>query len=107
MSRARKRGADRVDIGEVARAALPHLPALCQRWLPGGRREGREWVCGSLRGEPGRSCRVNLESGRWADFAGDARGGDAVSLAAAVAGVSQVEAARRLAAMLGLEGGRQ
>ena len=105
--RGRERGAARVDISAVAAAALPHLPALAARWLPGGRREGREWVCGSLRGEPGRSCRINLETGRWADFAGDARGGDAVSLAAAVAGVSQIEAARRLAAMLGLEGGRQ
>jgi len=107
MSRGRKRGAGRVDIPAVAAAALPHLPALVERWLPGGRREGREWLVGSLRGEPGRSCRVNLESGRWADFATGERGGDAVSLAAAVAGVSQIEAARRLAAMLGLEGGRQ
>jgi hypothetical protein len=50
---------------------------------------------------------VNVRSGRWCDFSTGERGGDAVSLAAAVAGCSQIEAARRLAAMLGLEGGRQ
>ena len=99
--------ADHVDIKAVAAAALPVLPALCQRWLPGGRREGAEYVCAGLAGGAGRSCKVNLRSGAWADFAGDARGGDAVSLAAAVAGCSQLEAARKLAAMLGLDGGRQ
>ncbi len=93
-----------VPIAAVAAAALPHLPALCARWLPGGRRVGREWTCGSLRGEPGASCKVNLATGRWADFATGQRGGDAVSLAAAIFGVSQAEAACRLSAMLGLEG---
>lgn len=107
MSGARERGADRIDIPAVAAAVLPHLPALVARWLPGGRLEGREWTAGSLRGEPGRSLRVNVRSGRWCDFSTGERGGDAVSLAAAVAGVSQIEAARRLAAMLGLGGGRQ
>ena len=99
--------AGRVDFEAVAAAALPHLPALVARWLPGGRLEGREWTCGSLRGEPGRSLRVNTQSGRWCDFATGERGGDAVSLAAAIARCSQVEAARNLAAMLGIEGGRQ
>jgi len=105
--RARERGADRINIAEVAAAALPHLPALCERWLPGGRLEGREWTVGSLRGEPGRSLRVNVQSGRWCDFSTGERGGDVVSLAAAVARCGQLEAARKLAAMLGLDGGRQ
>lgn len=103
---AQVRADDRVDIAAVAAAALPYLPSLCERWLPSGRREGREWVCGSLRGEPGRSCKVNLSTGRWCDFATGERGGDAVALAAAIAGLTQVEAARRLATMLGMEGGR-
>ncbi len=102
-----KRAAGRVDIPAVAQAALPHLAELCARWLPGGRLEGREWTAGSLRGEPGRSLRVNIQSGRWCDFATGERGGDAVSLAAAIAGTSQLEAARRLSEMLGLPGGRQ
>jgi hypothetical protein len=106
MSAGRKR-AGRVDIPAVAQAALPVLPALCARWLPGGRLEGREWTCASLAGGAGRSCKVNLLTGRWADFATGERGGDAVSLAAAIARCSQLEAARRLSEMLGLPGGRQ
>jgi putative DNA primase/helicase len=106
MSAGRKR-AGRVDFEAVAAAALPVLPALAERWLPGGRREGAEYVCAGLSGGAGRSCKVNRRTGRWADFATGERGGDAVSLAAAIAGVSQLEAARRLSEMLGLPGGRQ
>jgi putative DNA primase/helicase len=95
-----------VDFEAVNRAALARLPELLARLLPGGRRIGREWVCGNLRGEPGRSCRVNLATGRWADFATGERGGDPVSLYAAILRVPQAEAARRLAELLGVEGGR-
>jgi putative DNA primase/helicase len=95
-----------VDFEAVNRAALPHLLDLCRRWLPGGQLIGREWVCGNLRGGPGRSCRVNLATGRWADFATGERGGDPVSLYAAILRVRQSEAAQRLAALLGVEAGR-
>jgi len=91
-----------IDFKTISGAALPHLETLCARWLPGGRRIGQEWVCGNLRGEAGHSCKVNLRSGRWADFATNERGGDAISLAAAVTGLSQAQAARRLSEMLGL-----
>ena len=95
-----------VDFEAINAAALPYLPALCARWLPDGRREGREWSARNPRRvdrRPG-SFKVNLATGQWADFAlPDARGGDPVSLAAYLFGLSQSEAARALAAMLGLE----
>lgn len=106
MSGLRTERAPRVDIPTVARAALPHLAELCRRWLPAGRLSGREWICGDLRGNAGESCRVNLVTGRWGDFAEGRFGGDAVSLAAAIHGLSQIEAARRVARMLGMEDGR-
>ena len=56
----------RLDIAEVARAAPPHLPVLCRRWLLRGKERGDEWICGSLAGEAGASCKVNLCTGRWA-----------------------------------------
>jgi putative DNA primase/helicase len=96
----------RLNFAAINAAALARLPELLAHLLPGGRRIGREWVCGSLAGEPGRSCKVNIVTGRWADFATNQRGGDIISLAAAVWRVSQGEAARRLAALLGVEGGR-
>jgi hypothetical protein len=48
---------------------------------------------------------VNIRTGKWADFACDVTGSDAVSLAAYLSGLSQSDAARRLQAMLGLGGG--
>ena len=85
---------------------MARLPALVERWLPDGRREGREWTARNPLRVDRRlgSFRVNLKTGRWADFAlPDARGGDPVSLAAYLSGCSQSEAARALARMLGVE----
>jgi hypothetical protein len=33
-----------IDYDSINRAAAPVLPALCQRWLPGGKFIGREYV---------------------------------------------------------------
>lgn len=87
-------------IAAVARKALPHLPGLCRELLPGGRLIGVEWTCGNLAGGPGRSCKVNQRTGRWADFATGESGGDAVSLVAAIYKLSQHQAADRLVKML-------
>ena len=47
------------------------------------------------------SFKINLRSGKWADFATPDKGGDVISLAAYLSGLRQTEAARRLADMLG------
>ena len=102
-----RRRPDHVDFAVVNRAALAVLPALLRRWLPDGRVERNEYVALN----PHRSDRnhgsfkMNLRTGRWADFACGARGGDPVSLCAYVNGLSQTEAALRLAAMLGIDPG--
>ncbi|WP_439580181.1 hypothetical protein [Elioraea sp.] len=88
----------------VARAALAHADALVARWLPGGRREGDEYVVRNPRRAdrtPG-SFKVNTRTGAWADFATGEAGGDLVALRAWLDGVSQAEAARALAGELGL-----
>lgn len=82
---------DRLNFAVVNAAALPALSALLRRWLPGGRVEGREYVAHNPR-RPDRhlgSFKVNLRTGRWADFATGDRGGDPVSLAAYLFGLSQ------------------
>ncbi len=94
-----------LDFDKVNRAALSALPDILARWLPGGRREGREYVVRNPRRpdrRPG-SFRINLSSGKWSDFATGDAGGDPVSLAAFLFSLSQVEAARRLADMLGID----
>lgn len=61
---------------------LPQLPALVKQWLPYGRAAGAEWNALNPRRHDQRpgSFRVNLRSGRWADFATGEGGGDPVSL---------------------------
>ena len=101
---ASRRSADQLDFASVNAAALAALPDLLGRWLPDGRRQGAEWVATNpTRADRRRgSFSVNIRTGRWADFATGDRGGDVVSLAAYLHGLRQSEAARKLAAMLGL-----
>jgi hypothetical protein len=91
-------------FGMVNTAALAALPTLLERWLTTGRRHGREYVALNPTRPDRRlgSFRINLTTGKWADFATGDRGGDPVSLAAYLFGLSQGEAARRLSEMLGL-----
>ena len=94
----------KVDFNAVNEAALARLPELCARWLPDGRRRGREYVAKNPRRDDRRvgSFSINLQTGQWADFAIGARGGDPVSLAAYLSGLGQADAARHLAEMLGV-----
>lgn len=107
MSQRRYRQGDGwLDFAEVNRAALAVLPLLLRRWLPDGCREGAEYTARNPTRRDRRpgSFKVNARTGRWADFATGEAGGDAIALAAYLAGCSQFEAARRLAAMLGIGG---
>jgi hypothetical protein len=96
-----------IDFKGVNRAARTVLPIILARWLPQGRRVGREYValnpirCDQHLG----SFKIVISghrAGMWADFATGDKGGDVISLAAFLFGLSQAEAARRIASMLGL-----
>lgn len=91
----------------VNQAAMAALPGLLRRWLPNGRIEGNEYVARNPRRSDRHhgSFKINLRTGRWADFACDARGGDPVSLSAYLTGLSQTEAALRLSLVLGMHPG--
>jgi hypothetical protein len=94
----------RIDFTAVNLAAVRALPLILPRWLPDGKRQGREFVAKNPT-RPDRSTgsfSINLVTGKWGDFAAGARGGDPISLAAYLFGLSQVDAARRVADMLGL-----
>jgi len=94
-----------LDFTAINQAALAVLPHLLLRWLPDGRREGAEWSARNPRRSDHRigSFKVNLRTGRWADFATGDRGGDVVSLAAYLADIGQADAARQLSRMLGID----
>src|SRR3954471_22951108 len=92
------------DFRVLSASALGVLDGLCTRWLPDGRRSGAEWVARNPRRQdltPG-SFKVNLQTGRWADFATGDKGGDVISLLAYLRGTSQLQAARLLAVELGV-----
>ena len=74
----------KLDFTGLAQRLLISSETLGPQWLPGGRRRGHEWVCGDLSGGEGTSLSVNLLSGKWADFATSDRGGDLISLYAAI-----------------------
>jgi hypothetical protein len=95
---------DRLNFQRINAAALAVLPALLARWLPNGHRRGHEWVALNPRRADRHlgSFSINMRTGCWADFATGDRGGDLVSLAAYLAGTSQVDAAMRLSRMLGM-----
>jgi hypothetical protein len=97
----------RVDFAEINRVALGRLRDILERWLPDGRVVGNEYEALNPRRLDRRrgSFRVNLHTGRWADFATGDKGGDPVSLAAYLFSLGQIEAARKLAVMLGLDCG--
>jgi len=99
-----------IDFKSINRAALANLPAVLRRLLPGGKIVGWEYAALNPRRSDRRlgSFKVNLRSGAWADFATDDKGGDPVSLVAYLENISQGEAARLLARMVGIEmGGRR
>jgi hypothetical protein len=95
----------RIAFARIAAAALNHADILARRWLPGGKREGAEWVAlNPTRADTRKgSFKVNLHTGRWGDFATGDAGGDLIALAAYLFRLDQGEAARKIAAALGIE----
>jgi putative DNA primase/helicase len=90
------------EIQAIAAEAIPLLENILPDILPGGRLAGREYCCADLSGGNGDSCKVNIVTGKWSDFAvtGEA-GGDPVSLLAAIRKCSQSDAAAELASIIG------
>lgn len=60
---------------DIARRLAARAEAVCRHYLPNGRRHGRYWLVGNVRGEPGRSLYVRLvdtergHAGKWNDAA--------------------------------------
>lgn len=90
-----------VEFKDVAAAALAMAPILLHEWL-GGQKRGNEWV-GERRvnGGMGDSWAVNLGTGQWLHGAGDEKGGDLVSLYAALNHLDQLAALQQVAEQTG------
>ncbi|SFH52556.1 hypothetical protein SAMN04488020_12011 [Palleronia marisminoris] len=95
-----------IQFTTVNMACRQNLPSLLTAWLPDGRRVGDEWTARNpTRADrrPG-SFKINIQTGRWADFATGDKGGDPVSLYAYLNGLSQGQAARELIETWGMDG---
>jgi uncharacterized protein (DUF927 family) len=86
-------------------AALARLSSLLHDWFPNGKRAGHEWCVGSIDGEAGESFKVNMQTGKWAEFNGRGEtGGDVIGLyAAKFCRGDRVKAALDLAGKFGIK----
>lgn len=93
-----------LDFQRIAAVALASIDYLLVRWLPGGKHEAGEYkVLNPTRSDSKiGSFSINRSTGAWADFATGDKGGDLISLYAYIHGMSQAEAARELADILGI-----
>ena len=93
----------RIDFAAVSSRALQDLPAILERWLPGGQFRGAEYIVLNPRRDDRRpgSFKINVRSGKWADFSTGDSGGDVIALAAYLFDLTQLDAARHLREMLG------
>jgi hypothetical protein len=96
---------NKLDFEQVNKTALFNLSTILARWLPDGQVQGAEYIARNPRRadrKPG-SFKINMNSGKWSDFATGDAGGDVISLTAYLAGLGQADAARNLAEMLGVK----
>ena len=94
-----------VNFEAINKQVLPALIPILIRWLPDGMLEGHEYRARNPRRADRNigSFSINTRTGRWADFATGDKGGDVISLAAYLFDKSQIDAARELAKMLGVQ----
>lgn len=91
------------DIEDIKDALARNALAVCQTYLPNGRRSGNYWIIGDINGNKGKSLYVRLQgrAGKWTDSA-TAEHGDLLDIIAAARGFTHfnetlIEARRFLA----------
>lgn len=92
-----------IPFEQIKRASLSQAENLLASWFPHGQKIGREFKIGNLLGDAGESLSVNLDTGRWSDFATGDKGGDLLDLRAAAQRKDLGEVARDLASSLGIQ----
>jgi len=92
-------------IKRVSAAALGAIDAVLRHWLPGGQRQGHEYLpLNPKRSDSGPgSFSINLNTGAWSDFATGDKGLDLVALVSYLENETQGNAANRLGVFLGIE----
>lgn len=93
-----------IDFDAIKSSSLNSSLIILRRLLPDGKIVGCEYVARNPTRDDRSlgSFKINIRTGRWADFATQDCGGDIISLVAYLRGLKQGEAAKLLADMLGI-----
>ena len=85
-----------LDFQAINRRAAKDMRGILMRFLPGGLVRGQEYVARNPTRADRKlgSFKINLQTGRWSDFATGDSGGDVISLIAYVQRIGQLDAAR-------------
>lgn len=86
-----------LDYTTIAAGLASDSIGLLSAWLPAGKKRGKNFVVGNLQGERGDSLSIDLNSGKWIDFASGDAGTDLISLYARINGLTNHDAAIELA----------
>ena len=94
-----------MEIREIVQLLNDRAEDVAAMLLPGGKREGREWIAGSVNGEAGRSCKIAVEGSKRGVFADFATGesGDLLDLWQATKSITLAEAVQDAKKYLGIQ----
>lgn len=88
--------AGRIDFDGINATLLARSREFLSDLFPAGRVSGHEFKVGNIRGEPGESLSINLNTGIGMDFSAGEPYGDLIAVYAAHHGIGMGEAAKRL-----------
>jgi hypothetical protein len=100
-----KVSSERVQFADVKAATLRSLDFIIPRLLPGGTRQGDEWVVRNPTRSDNKagSFSVNMKTGVWSDFATGESGGDMIDLYVYINGGTNIQAKNALADILNVQ----
>ncbi len=85
-----------INFQEISHKLTPYIESIVLINSPGGKKQGNEYMAGNIHGGQGDSFRINLNTGKWADFATGEKGGDIISLYAKIKDIQNPDSARQL-----------
>lgn len=91
---------------EINEVLVGMVEQVASHLLPNGKREGKSWCAGSVKGEPGQSLRLCLsgsKAGVWSDFSSNDRGGDLLDLWQQSRGISFVDTLKEAKEFAGIQ----
>jgi hypothetical protein len=93
-----------IPFDQIRDVSLAQAGRLLAEWFPNGRIIGHEFKVGNITGDPGESLSINLNTGKWADFAAGISGHDLIDVRAAMKhATDRTTAAREMGLMLGIK----